>query len=85
MTTINMWSKFKLEGSFQVEFDYLPVQAASGGTMLQLCGTHFNPIQEKPMKNRHERYMHINTFFETHFLFEYHIKKNTFSKLPDNE
>jgi hypothetical protein len=44
--TINMWSRFKLEGSFCIEFDYMPLQGTTGGTMVQLCGNHFNPVND---------------------------------------
>lgn len=47
--TINMWSRFKLEGSFCIEFDYMPKDGTTGGTMVQLCGNHFNPVNDAAM------------------------------------
>jgi len=44
--TMNMWSKFPVNGSFMVEFDYCPLESPKGGTMLQICGTHPNPASQ---------------------------------------
>ena len=44
--TMNMWTKFPVSGSFVVEFDYFPLKSAKGGTMVQLCGSHPNPISD---------------------------------------
>jgi len=44
--TVNMWTKRTFDGSFLVEFDYYPYQSEKGGTMLQLCGMHPNPISQ---------------------------------------
>jgi len=44
--TINMWTKFAVHGSFMVEFDYCPLESPKGGTMLQICGQHPNPISQ---------------------------------------
>lgn len=41
--TMNLWSTFTVEGSFLVEFDYLPLDSPRGGTMFQMCGRHPMP------------------------------------------
>lgn len=58
--TVNMWSKFKLKGSFCVEFDYHPF-VGRGGTMVQLCGNHTNPVNDHSMMCSATGYMpHYN-------------------------
>ena len=44
--TVNMWTTFAVHGSFMVEFDYSPLESPKGGTMLQICGQHPNPISQ---------------------------------------
>ena len=41
-----MWTDFTVADPFMVEFDYCPLESPKGGTMLQLCGTHPNPISQ---------------------------------------
>lgn len=41
--TMNLWSRFQVEGSFMVEFDYMPLESPRGGTMFQMCGQHPAP------------------------------------------
>lgn len=58
--TVNIWSKFTLTGSFCIEFDYHPL-IGRGGTMLQICGNHPNPINEYSMMCSATGYMpHYN-------------------------
>jgi len=44
--TVNLWTRREVQGSFIVEFDYYPYESRRGGTMVQLCGTHPNPISQ---------------------------------------
>ena len=44
--TMNLWSKFHVAGSYMVEFDFYPLRAVKGGTMLQLCGESVNPVSQ---------------------------------------
>lgn len=81
--TINMWSKFKLNGSFQVEFDYMPERGDTGGTMVQLCAEHFNPVQEKPLMASASGFMpHYNFGVKCyHFSF---CRGQNFGSVADN-
>ncbi|HBE02838.1 MAG: hypothetical protein A2096_14135 [Spirochaetes bacterium GWF1_41_5] len=42
--TMNLWSEFSLSGSYMIEFDYYSLEGSKGGTMIQLCGRHPNPV-----------------------------------------
>ena len=44
--TMNLWSKFRLSGSYMVEFDFYPLKSFKGGTMLQMCGDAVNPVSQ---------------------------------------
>ena len=44
--TMNLWSKFKLNGSYVINFDFFPCKAFKGGTMLQMCGESVNPVSQ---------------------------------------
>jgi hypothetical protein len=69
--TINMWSKFKLEGDFCMEMDYRPVEGASGGTMIQLCGNCFNPVNDVAMMRTAAGYMPHYNFGTTCYHFSF--------------
>jgi Domain of unknown function (DUF1961) len=48
--TIDAWSQFKTQGPVIIEFDYY-VMPGRGGTMLQMCGTHPNPVNDHSLMN----------------------------------
>jgi len=44
--TTNLWSRFKLEGSYMVELDFFAPSGYRGGTFVQFNGDSFNPVRE---------------------------------------